>query len=112
MGHHSPSELYLNDSFLARTPVTSFLKITPRRRRHLVVSHFLLAPPGPLSFLLLPFLPGEGDNLSGLNHQIPLPCGFQLNLADRAPWQKMRGKEDVEVLIPPIFLLWGCLGLV
>ncbi|XP_054428165.1 testis-expressed protein 46 [Pteronotus mesoamericanus] len=42
----------------------------------------------PLSTLLL-FL--QGANLHGLHHQIPLPCGFQLSLANRDPQQKMTG---------------------
>ena len=89
MSYYTSSGLCSNDPFLVRTPVTALSKIATLP----CVLYLLLALQAHSpSFCLF----CQGANL---HHQVPLPCGFQLSLADRDPWQRMRGKEEVGMLI-------------
>lgn len=94
MSYDTSSGLCSNDPFLVRTPMTALSKIATLP----CVLYLLLALQAHSpSFCLF-------CQRANLHHQVPLPCGFQLSLADRDPWQRMRGKEEVGMFMPLVGL--------
>lgn len=97
MTYYILSGLCSVDPFTVRTLMTSLFKITTS------LCHISLTCPSKSTLQSSPaFLPGDQPVwMYGLHHQVPLPCGFPLGLANRNPWQKIRGKEEVEPFISP-----------